>query len=486
MKPSTESERIAILQRVLLVVWGGASLAWLVNDRLVRDGDEEGHVGAAELFLADLSQGLPFAFLERLWVGQMGEYPQAFSALVGTWWWAMGEGLPGRPAVRAICLVSLLIAALATARVSTRFVSQEHKQSASLIALTAVLTLPLANGLTRHFMPEGLLMAALATSILAAQRWVERPTFLRAAWLGVAVGVGLMTKQTYALLAFPPLVFLTLGMLRTHWRSASVAALIGLCVAGPWWLSSADAQIAYATASSAGHGSGGVLDHVLYYPTILAKLGLGPPLFILSLWGTWRLSRNATPKTRRGLLMAGIWLVGGLIILTLIPKKYPRLLAPLTPSIGIILAMLWTRGRRERRVVTGGLSLGAAWIVMASLSPVVSLERNAAIDPGCPQQWLRAASSNDLGLGEVAAALKNKPAGGVSISQDIEIPCEVQTTHDWSQHLGPYLRRSGRDREVQVSAEPTQRFIIRVSSSSGGIPVGGTGRSLDIRDTLEP
>jgi len=475
-----------MVQRVLLIGWTAMSLAWLSKDRLVRDGDEEGHVGAAELFLADLNQGMPVAFFERLWVGQMGEYPQAFSALVGSWWWAVGVGLPGETVVRSICLISLLIAALATARVASRFVDPESEQSASLIALATVLSLPLANGLTRHFMPEGLLMAALALSVLAAQRWVERPSLGRAVWLGAVVGAGLMTKQTYALLALAPLAFLILGALKTHWMSAALAALIALCIAGPWWLSSAEAQLAYATASSAGHGAGGIVDHIVYYPVILAKIGLGPPLSLLVLWATWRLLSASTPKTRRGLLIVGVWLLGGVLILTLIPKKYPRLLAPLTPSIGIVLAMLWATGQRERRIVTVGLLLGAAWTVVASTGNTTQLTRNAAIDPGCPQQWLRGPSENDLGLAQVANALAKQPAGGVSISEDIEIPCEIQTTHNWAQHLGPYLRRSGHDREVQVSTEPSQRFIIRVSGSDGGIPIVGTGKSLHIHDRLQP
>ena len=142
--------------------WVILSLGWLANDRLVRDGDEEGHVGAAELFLGDLSRGDWLGFFERVWMGNMGEYPQAFTAGVGAWWWAVDGGLPGRPAVRAICLLSLLIASLATARLARRMVKPAQADSAELIAMGTVLLLPLANGLTRHFMPEGALIAAVA------------------------------------------------------------------------------------------------------------------------------------------------------------------------------------------------------------------------------------------------------------------------------------------------------------------------------------
>lgn len=444
-------------------------------------------MGAAEMYLTDLHQGALSEFVRKLWMGhEMGPYPQAFSSLVGGWWWAMDGGLPSRTSVRAVCLVSLITTALVVARIATRFVSAHSARSASLIALATVLILPLANGLTRHFMLEGMLMAMVALAVLAALRWTERPTVGRAAWLGVVAGVGLLTKQTFVLVALTPLAFLTLGHFKRHRASATVALLATLFVAGPWWFSRLSEQVSYASASAAGHGSGGPLDHIIYYPTILAKLGLGPPLFALSLWAAGRLLRNATPQTRRGLLLVGCWLVGGLIILTLIPKKYPRLLAPLTPSIAILLAMLWTQSQRERRTVGLGLLLGTVWIIAASTGHTPPLERNAAIDPGCPQQWLRAPSSNDLGLGSVAAILAEAPPGGVSISQDIEIPCDVQTTRSWSTHLGPYLRRSGRERDVSVSAEPAGRFIIRVTEMEDGLNIEGTGKYLNIRDRLEP
>ena len=68
-----------------------------------------------------------------------------------------------------------------------------------MFALTGVLCLPLGNGLTRHFMPEGALMAAVSLAILSMFRWVERPNLSRAVQLGAVLGLGLMTKQTFIL-----------------------------------------------------------------------------------------------------------------------------------------------------------------------------------------------------------------------------------------------------------------------------------------------
>ena len=92
---------------------------------MVPDGDEQGHIGAAELFLSDLGSSNPLGFMHRLWWEQMGEYPQAFTAGVGLWWWLMDGGQPGRTSVRGICLLSLVIAAIAVGRITRRYTTSD-------------------------------------------------------------------------------------------------------------------------------------------------------------------------------------------------------------------------------------------------------------------------------------------------------------------------------------------------------------------------
>ena len=94
---------------MILVLWLVLSVGWMAQDQGIRDGDEEGHVGAAELYLPDLADGNPGAVGAKAWWGEgMGEYPQGFAFLTAGWWWLQGGGLPGRPAVRSICLLGLL------------------------------------------------------------------------------------------------------------------------------------------------------------------------------------------------------------------------------------------------------------------------------------------------------------------------------------------------------------------------------------------
>ncbi|MFT4975825.1 MAG: hypothetical protein ACI8S6_001718 [Myxococcota bacterium] len=94
-------------------LWLAANLAWLHTDRLLRDGDEEGHVGAAELMLELIHTEGPLSFVAAAIAGDYGEYPPLYPALVAAWWWLMGSGQPGSFEVRAVGLLWPLISATA-------------------------------------------------------------------------------------------------------------------------------------------------------------------------------------------------------------------------------------------------------------------------------------------------------------------------------------------------------------------------------------
>ncbi len=466
-----------------MLLWTSLSLAWLSQDLLLRDGDEEGHVGAAELFLGDLNTGDWLGFFERLFVGPMGEYPQAFTAGVSAWWWAIGDGLPGSLNIRAICLVSLLATALATSRIARRLVAGSHAGRAEMFALIGVLCLPLGNGLTRHFMPEGALMAAVSLAILAMFRLVERPTLSRALQLGTVVGLGLMTKQTFVLAAPLPLIWIARRLGRSAWRKVLPAVLTAAAIAGPWMASNLSNQVRYSAESIAGNGGGELLAHLGFYPLALLKSGLGPPLalaFLLSVFALWR------SNDRQALMPTLIWFVGGLLVLLLIPKKYPRLMAPLLPGAVLCIAAAMVKTQVNNRWIAIAASLAVPWVILTSLLEVPTHTRNPGVDRGCPQVWMRPPVTSSLGLAEVAQALSNKPEGDVLVTHDPEIPCTLQTTHDWSSHLGPYLRRMGAERTVHIDPNRPHRFVLNWTREGGDIHVEPLSLGLNIRDTITP
>lgn len=471
------------------LLWLVGSLAWLSRDRLPRDGDEEGHVGAAELFRQQLQAGDWGAFAgDALW-GSLGEYPPLLPALWGAWWWLTGVGQPGEAVVRALGLLSVPLTAWAVGRLAARsdrpgaqvgFTAEEAGRrwlDAETLAFCAVLLLPLQTGLSRHFMPEAALAPAVALALLAALRLAERPSAAGALLLGLLVGLGLMVKQTWLLVAPWPLL-LALGRPRKEWAIAALGA--GL-VAGPWYLGQLEAQAAYGLASAGSSATPGLLGSLAYHPLVLAWAGWGPAMCLGVLMALPMVLRR---PLRREVLVGLAWLLGGLLVLTLLPKKYPRLVVHLAPAgallLGVGLARLPATGRR---VLGGGvLAFGAAWLALASLRPIPPPDLVDALDPGCTQVWLRPAEPDDLGLSTVARAVAGARPGAVAVADPPEIPCAVQTTHPWLSHLGPYLRRAGVERELAEGVDPRAAVQIRFLDLTEELPPTGEALALPALD----
>jgi 4-amino-4-deoxy-L-arabinose transferase-like glycosyltransferase len=467
----------------MVLMWLVLSIGWTAADRIVRDGDEEGHVGAAELYLQDLSAGDFAGYATRAWTGRgMGEYPQAYAAAVGGWWWLMGGGNPGRTPVRAFSLLMLLGAAVMTGKIARRFAAPGREGVADLIAVGTVLLLPLCNGLARHFMPEGLLVFATAASVWAALRLAERPSPGRALVLGAAIGWGLLSKQTFVLVGAIPLLYLVANPLRRHPRSVLFIALGLAAVAGPWVATHLGAQVGYLTDSAVGHGNASVWAHIAYYPWSAAWLGLGPPLTLAA--GAAAIHCWRRPD-RRAFMLGLAWLIGGMVLLALLPKKYPRLIAPLLPAVAIWIAVAVTHLERPSRWLAGGSALSIGWLVWASVSALPLSWAPPGVDPGCPQQWLRPPIADDLGLSAVEHAVASQQLQTIGVIDPPEIPCTVQTTPGWMSHLGPHLRRAGHEVRIVSGASPAADLIIDWRGGPGQpVEVPSLGTRVYLRDVV--
>jgi hypothetical protein len=419
----------------LALVFVAVNGLWLSQDRLVRDGDEEGHVGAAELFLVDLATGKPGNFLHRAFVADMGDYPSLYPASVGLWWWAAQGGPPERPLVRGFNLVWLLLAAGAV-WVSVRSLGLRT----GAVAAAAVLHLPLGVGMARHFMPEGALAGTVALAVAAACWQRARPTPGRAIVLGAALGLGLLTKQTFPLYAAVPV------LVAVRWRPSLAWAALGAGIAAPWVITNWAEQLEYSTSSAGYRGDAGLWAHATYYPLALAGPALGPVWCVLTGAAAvlgWR-------RHRPVVLLGLAWLLGGALLLTAVPKKYDRLLVPLLPACGLLFAAAVSARPRTAPL----LLFGVAWTTWLSFDDPPLAEPYAPLvdfEPGCLQQWLRPPTTQDLGLAPILAAAAQAPDGPVLVLGGPPIPCDIQTTFDWAYHLGPFLRRGGQERPV-VSA----------------------------------
>ncbi|HCH65705.1 MAG TPA: hypothetical protein DFR83_23075 [Deltaproteobacteria bacterium] len=445
--------------RVLLTIaWMLGSLWWLSEDQVIRDGDEEGHVGAAELMRLHLEGGQYGAFAWDTWRGDLGEYPPVYPALVGAWWWLAGSGLPGVTPVRAVNLLGLLLAAWATAQLAQRLCPPDNgarkkrwsvATAASVTAFAVVLTLPLANGLARHFMPEGLLVGWVALSVYAAARAADRGDTNSTIFLGTVLGAGLLIKQTFLPLAILPVMVAGMG-LRSGWLG--VLILTG-SIAGPWYWSHLADQTNYISSSIQAGPQFSQAAHLGYYPATMLHLVGGPVAVVAAVTGGLLAGRRGQAPMRRGLAIALAWLLG-LVILAVIPKKYPRLAAPLAPALGLLAGLGAACTRRRDLFPVATVLCGTGWLVWSSVSPPTDPTWVPRVDGKCPQRWLRPPNPDDLGLAVLAKTLASASPGPLAVDGAPEIPCSIQTTHPWINHLDPYLRRAGIERPVVPGTAP--------------------------------
>jgi hypothetical protein len=436
------------------VAWLILSLVWMAQDRVVRDGDEQYVVELAHEVGARLGVGDMRVFVRP----PQSNYPPLYTHALGIWWFVTGGGQPSRLPVRALGLVILLIAAWATARLARRGIAgavtsmgpSPDQDFAEAVTFVLVLALPLATGLARHFMLETAVVAAVAVTVLAAARAGEAPSHARAVVLGLALGAGCLVKQTFPIYAALPVLF---AARRQGWRWGITVGIASV-VAAPWYLAGMSEQLAYTSHSLSVDGGLQLTDPLFFYPVVLARTALGP-ILLLALLGAavW-----AVRSPHRGRLALGaVWFVGGLLVLLVLGKKYPRLVVPITPAVALCVGIALAHARRWRWPAAGVLvGLALSWWVWTSwttMTPLPMVERVSRCDY---QFWLRAPRPDDLGLGAVADIVAHHPDRDVVVVDGPLIPSEVRTTLHWAHHLRWHLVFEGLPNAVYDQGEPTQ------------------------------
>lgn len=428
---------------IVIAGWCTINLRWMAKDKLLRDGDEEGHVGAMELF-KDLwiEDGL-FVWFMEMWQGNYGEYPPLFAGLMGAWWGIVtqifGTIPPSDILVRGALLIWPLLTAIATARIAFLL-----KWEWRLAGLATLLT-PLSVGVGRHFMLEPMMTALSTMSIAAAFEWKERSTIRMALFTGCFLGLGALTKQTVIIVA--PLIVLSCFIRSsTRWH-LFWAALPCLLIISPWFIHQIEIQEQYITMSIQGKQDTSIWHSVRFYPlTICYGLGLLIPMFGLFKNIKWRQ------------LPPAIWIwLATLGVFILIPKQYPRLILTWIP----IIPLLWSAGLMpvQNRSLRYAILLFCTGIGFLGLQPQLTFQRSlqigyekwifAKVDDGCPQVWMRNPSANDGNLSGIIQHLDDTSFDKtIAIFGHPQIPCHIQTTHEWRYHLEPYLRR--RDIDINI------------------------------------
>ena len=451
---------------VLLVAWTGLQVGWLAADHRIGEGDELTNIGAVELFWEDHEGRWALGELGRAYVGDFGEYPAMYPAINGVLTRAAGvRSLDGDGPAR-VALVWAWLAVLATWLLGARLGGAR----AGLLAGAALLLSPLWSALQRHVMLENGVCALVAVTAAAgaiglAEREGEPRWRRLLPWLvaGLAAGLALLVKQTAALALLP----LAGGLLVAGRRRPAgplLAMGCALAVAAPWYLRRMAGEGEYLLRSAqANPDAVGPLHQAAYYPLVLLQQPWAIAVLLCGL-ALWLLARrrglSEAPATSRSVLLLVI-VAAGVVLLALLPKKYPRLLLPLLPLLAAVVGCWLDRWPRPHRL--GLVSLAAASLLVTTL-PAGPLPRVlgeghlglTGVDERCYQDWITPPSRPGLAWDELLTLLER--AGGAGQEYRVGSPdwpaptCEHQTTLHLGEHLRIRVRRAGLEAFVMTSS----------------------------------
>lgn len=430
------------------------ALLWLARDEGLPDGDVLGVLGAVELFWGQTHAEGAGAALLAAWREDFGEYPALHYAVTGILAaWSGVSDLDGDGVPR----VGLLWGALAL--LATGWMARSRGGAAWFGAALLAVS-PLWAATQRALLVEN---AATALVACAAAGWATGGV----GWVvgGLFGAAALLTKQTAALALLPALAVLG----HKEWRGAlGAAALMGV-VAGPWYLRRLGSEGDYLLAAAgANPDAAGPLAWLALYPLALVQQAWTPLVVAGAAYLLWR-----RPRGERALLVAAAL---GVVLLVLIPKKYPRLLLPLLPLLAAGVAA--EAARWELRWRAGLVALGAAGFLLGSTlrSPPPLLGPSSlglsGLDERCTQRWIGPPSRPGLPWEALLTELDG--ATSVGAVRWPAPPCAYQTTLHLGEHLRIRARRADLELEVREAfvdtdgwERPPDRLI-----TDGPLPCG--------------
>jgi hypothetical protein len=365
LRLSAPAAGVALLTLLFIAI----SVWWVLEDKRVLDGDQTRHIGLSFYYYEQLLKGHRL-FSFRYEVPNGALYPPFFFQI------GMLGALIGGKSVNSPVIAQNLFFVPLYAIASYRAGSIAYNRLTGLLAVAFAFGTPMMISQFHMFMPDMPLAALVVASIwlLLESRRFERRWICVAA--GVALGVGLLTKQSFPFFVLP---FFAVFVLRGGWRNwvnVLLVAGVALAIAAPWYLdhihrlqgvaTEATAQVDNPWGSEAPRFS---VQNYTWYGWNLVNRQLLLPLTLFLLFGavlsTVSWLRRRRPDDYTPELIAGA--VGSLVITALVFGYHdPRYTFP-----GIIFMALlgtgWitTRRGRLRPVLLG---LFAAVVLLNTLT----------------------------------------------------------------------------------------------------------------------
>ncbi|MFO0908523.1 MAG: glycosyltransferase family 39 protein [Isosphaeraceae bacterium] len=258
---------------------------------------------------------------------------------------------------------------------------------AALMAVLVVCASPMALAFGTKVMVETF-MALWCLMALAASAWLlQSPTPRRAAVLGLALGLALLTKLTALLLLPLPLLGLVVALRRRHrldrhaWLRLGLAlAIPAMALAGPWYARNGRAAVEFAAWSSRYQEVAEDRSDVLPASDRLAALAgqlAGWPMSVLfgclvivgcvEATRRYRLRSSPQPDDPAGdfVRLSLLGVLGGTLVLLRTAYFDPRFLLPIWASVAVSIGV--ARSRFSTQTLTGPLLRSARIVAFWSL-----------------------------------------------------------------------------------------------------------------------
>jgi hypothetical protein len=218
----------------VLLQWRGNGFVAEFGD----NADEPAHFVTGLMVRDYVAQGFPgspVAYARNYYVHypkvSLGHWPPVFYLVQAAWTLIIPPGH-----ISLMLLMAAITALLATA--VQRAVGTQFSSGWALGAGAFWLSLPAIEVFSRDIMAEMLVALIVFLAVLAYGRYLDTERWQPAAWFGVLVALGLLTKGTAIQLAVvPPVAILLRGRLDLLRRvSFWIPAILVGAIAGPWYL----------------------------------------------------------------------------------------------------------------------------------------------------------------------------------------------------------------------------------------------------------
>lgn len=378
------------LDRLLLIavfiVLSASTVMWTLEDKTPPPWDPADHISAAYDYYRSLAH-LDFAGFYHEFFVKTHHYPPLVHLVTAVVFLITGASRLTGIIINLISLAVLLASINWIDRMLYRAERRPLLSPGVLAALLAVCYHFTAWPLHDAFLdyPLTAIVTLSFALLVRAGDFQERRAAL---WFGVAAGLGMLTKQTFAFFLLLPSLYAAVCVLRSRERKAifnlALAVLVALTVAALWYGPHLKDVIDIYRINQEGAVSENeapllsFMSNAFYTHSLLSHQIQGPlaALFLLGLG--WSLTRF-----RRESVMLYLWLLSGILSFSLIANKDIRYSVPVLPAAALI-SVCWLRAKKRIEDKQGSKTLRALKPALAACAAAWALASffNAQWPPG--------------------------------------------------------------------------------------------------------